>query len=510
MAINIPIITDFDGKGIARARKEFQQLEGAGAKASFAIKKALVPATAALGAFGGFMVHAAKGAEEARIASAGLASVLDSMGFETATDRVDAYAESLERTLAVDADVIKRTQTKLATFANLTKSVDVAGGAFDRATKAALDLAAAGFGEAENNAVQLGKALQDPIKGITALARSGVTFTKEQKNMIKAMVETDEASAAVAVGLFDTTKAYNDFIKAQLKAGATSEEIEKILSDNLTPAQYQLMKQLAATSDMAGAQNMVLEAIEEQVGGTAAATASSFDKMKYSLAGVSDTFGEMLLPVIDALAPKLAAFSKWAQENPSLMKIATAAFVAMTGAIIALNIAMALNPVSLVVAGIIAVGAALVAAYQRFEGFRNIVNAVFEGLKWYVGMAKDQFLSLVGIFKTVFNALGSAWNNTIGKLSIKIPNIPGLPGRGTEFSFPKIPALAEGGVVTQPTLALIGEAGPEAVVPLDRMNGMGGGTTVNINVQGADPQAVVDALRRYMYQNGNIPIRVAG
>jgi hypothetical protein len=67
-----------------------------------------------------------------------------------------------------------------------------------------------------------------------------------------------------------------------------------------------------------------------------------------------------------------------------------------------------------------------------------------------------------------------------------------------------IPALADGGIVTGPTMALIGEAGPEAVVPLDRMGGMG---NVTINVNGGDPEAVVQALRRYMNRYGNIPIR---
>jgi hypothetical protein len=70
--------------------------------------------------------------------------------------------------------------------------------------------------------------------------------------------------------------------------------------------------------------------------------------------------------------------------------------------------------------------------------------------------------------------------------------------------------MAEGGVVNTPggMLALIGEAGPEAVIPLDRLGQMGGGgTTVNINVTSADPNAVVQALRTYMRQNGSIPIR---
>jgi hypothetical protein len=89
--------------------------------------------------------------------------------------------------------------------------------------------------------------------------------------------------------------------------------------------------------------------------------------------------------------------------------------------------------------------------------------------------------------------------------------VPGLGGKG--FSFPKIPALAQGGIVTSPTLALIGEGrGPEAVIPLDRMGefGMGGGNNVTINVQGGDPNAVVDALRTYMFRNGSVPIRVSG
>jgi phage-related minor tail protein len=377
------------------------------------------------------------------------------MGYGKATDRVSAYAESLEKTIAVDADVIKATQTKLATFGALTKSVGKAGGAFDRATKAALDMAAAGFGTAEGNAVQLGKALQDPIKGLAALAKSGVTFTDQEKEKIKTLVESG--------------------------------------------------KQLQA-------QEMILKAIEGQVGGTAEASASSFDKMKFAVAGVSDTFGDMLLPVIDALAPKLAAFSAWAQANPGLMKIVVGTFVALTAAVVALNIAMSLNPVSLIVIGLGLLVAGLAAAYIRFEAFRKIVDLVFGAIKFGVTEVAIPYIKmLVNVWKGVFNAIASIWNNTLGKISFTVPNwIPKIGGAG--FSFPQIPMLAEGGIVSSPTLAIIGEAGPEAVVPLDRMGSMTGGspTNVTINVNGGDPNAVVDALRSYMFRNGSIPIKVSG
>jgi hypothetical protein len=120
---------------------------------------------------------------------------------------------------------------------------------------------------------------------------------------------------------------------------------------------------------------------------------------------------------------------------------------------------------------------------------------------------------MLGAFKTVFNGIASIWNSTVGKISFKVPSwVPGVGGKG--FDMPKIPMLADGGLIMNgATLALVGEAGPEAVIPLDRMseftgNG-GGGGEVNIYVQGADPNAVVDALRTYMFRNGTVPIKVA-
>jgi hypothetical protein len=453
MSIKIPIVSSFDNAGIASAKQQFGQLQSSSDKAQFAIRKAAVPAGLALGALGGFMINAAKGAEEARIATAALDNVLDSMGFGEATDRVSAYAESLEKTIAVDADVIKRTQTKLATFSELTKTVDKAGGSFDRATKAALDMAAAGFGTAEGNAVQLGKALQNPVKGIAALAKSGIDFTDVEKEKIKVLVESG--------------------------------------------------KELQA-------QDMILKAIEKQVGGTAEESASSFEKMKFAIAGVSDTFGDMMLPVIDALAPKLAAFSAWASENPELLKVVVGGLAAVAAAIVLINVALALNPFALIAGAVVGLGALLVVAYKQFAPFRAVVDAVFGAIKFGVTKIAIPYINLLlNVWKTVFNAIGSIWNNTLGKISFSLPDwVPGLGGKG--FSFPKIPALAEGGIVTGPTLALIGEAGPEAVVPLDRYNGgMGGGMNITVNaglVSTPDQigQEIIQAIQKAQRRSGPV------
>jgi hypothetical protein len=89
------------------------------------------------------------------------------------------------------------------------------------------------------------------------------------------------------------------------------------------------------------------------------------------------------------------------------------------------------------------------------------------------------------------------------------------PGPGPKLTInppdiPRIPMLAEGGIVTGPTLAMIGEAGPEAVIPLSGRNMPNMGNTFNVYVNGGDPNAIVDALRRYNRANGPIPVTTYG
>jgi hypothetical protein len=460
MTISIPIISEFNGKGIDKAKKEFAQLETVGQKAQFAIKKAAIPAALAVGALAAAGKSALAAGEEVNSANNRILQINTAMGLfgsetQKVTDRITKLAEAQGTELGISNLTIKATQAKLLTFKNLAKSAKTVGGAFDRANRAALDMAAAGFGSAEGNAVQLGKALENPIKGIAALAKSGVTFTDQEKEKIKVLVESNK---------------------------------------------------------MLEAQEMVLAAIETQVGGTAKATADDTARMKEGFAQFQQSLGLGLLPILEAVTPVLLGMANWAKENPGTFKVLAAAIGAIAISILAINAAMALNPISAIAIGVVALIAGVVLAYKRFETFRNIVDAVFSGIKIGFDLVVTYLKTVAGIYKAIFNGIATGWNNTIGKLSFSIPDIRGLPGRGTKIEVPKIPMLAQGGIVSQATLAIIGESGPEAVVPLNRMGefGMGGGSNVTINVQGGDPQAVVDALRRYMYQNGTIPIRVSG
>jgi gas vesicle protein len=196
------------------------------------------------------------------------------------------------------------------------------------------------------------------------------------------------------------------------------------------------------------------------------------------------------------------------------MKIYKAGVILVTAAQTAFNFVMAANPIVLVVLAIMALVAALVLAYNKSEAFRNVVNGLFDAIKTgvtaSVDFIKGYLNTVLGFYKEIFNGIATLWNSTIGKLSFEVPSwVPGLGGKG--FSVPKIPMLADGGIVTGPTLAMIGERGPEAVIPLNR-GGIGGNITVNVYSTLADaslPDKLVNALRAYNRRSGVIDIRVA-
>ena len=380
MAVVVPIISEWNPKGVDRAMADIKKAEGKMGKMKAGLGKAFLPATAALGALGAAAYGAAKAGEELASSQAALNQVFNQMGNADAVERVGALADELERTLGVDEKLIMQVQTTLGTFKELGKTAGEVGGAFDRTTMAALDLAAAGFGTAESNAVQLGKALNDPIKGISALGEAGVTFTDQEKEKIKVLVESG--------------------------------------------------KQLEA-------QNLVLEALENQVGGTAAATADSSAKMSLGFAELKENLGVALLPAFDAMNEKLVAFSAFASKNTKLILIlggvigglaaaivaaniamkawAAAAIivkavtVAWTGAQWLLNAALVANPIGLIVVAIAAFIAIIVAAYLKVDWFRDLVDTAWAAIQVAIETVVTWLQEVAWpIIQTVFKAIATA------------------------------------------------------------------------------------------------------
>ena len=200
----------------------------------------------------------------------------------------------------------------------------------------------------------------------------------------------------------------------------------------------------------------------------------------------------------------------WAAKNPQTFTIIAGAIGAIALSIMAVNTAMALNPIGLIIIGIGALIAALAIAYTKFEGFRDIVRIVINQIASNFEFMANAFITMINVVIKGINLIkpgkdiGSLGQISLGRMG------GGGGGGGNGGANPAgldYKARATGGVVTSPTFALIGEAGPEAVIPLDKMGSMGGGVTINVN--GGDPNAVVAALRTYMRQNGSVPIKTS-
>jgi hypothetical protein len=148
------------------------------------------------------------------------------------------------------------------------------------------------------------------------------------------------------------------------------------------------------------------------------------------------------------------------------------------------------------------------------EFFMDLWNGLMDFLggigKQIVGIGKrlwepigKGFGAAIDFIKGIWNAFARWWNGIqISVPSIDIPFV-GKVG-GFSIGLPDLPYLAHGGIVSDPTLAVIGERGPEAVIPLDRMP-LGGDTIINLTVQGdlqADERTLPGTLLRTLYVAG--------
>lgn len=228
------------------------------------ISAGLGQARDAFGAVGiasaGFLKGCIDGAGKAQKINADLAQTIKSTGGAAGltADQVIQMANGLSKVTTFGAGTIKQGQNMLLTFTNIGKET------FPMATQAMLDMAQKMGTEPVAASIQLGKALNDPSKGLTALTRVGVTFTEQQKKQIEAMQ----------------------------KAG-----------------------------NMAGAQKVILNELNREFGGQAQAAANTYDgKMKQlgnTIAGIKTAIGTSLLPYVQKAAE---AFLQIAQKIQSIPK----------------------------------------------------------------------------------------------------------------------------------------------------------------------------------------------
>jgi hypothetical protein len=179
------------------------------------------------GAFGGFIglqvfssfIDQAR--ESAKIGRV-TAQVIQSTGgaAHVTAAQVGDLATQISNKTGADDEAVQSGENMLLTFTNVRNEVGKGNDIFNQASAAAVDLAAAmNHGEVtqegmKTSSIQLGKALNDPIKGVTALQKVGVTFTAQQKEQIKAMVQSGNTMGAQKIILGELNKEFGGTAKA--------------------------------------------------------------------------------------------------------------------------------------------------------------------------------------------------------------------------------------------------------------------------------------------------------
>ena len=302
-------------------------------------------------------------------------------------DMID-QANKLENTTLFGDDQILGAQSLLVTFTNIK------GAVFDQAIPAITDLAQRMGGDLKGASIQVGKALNDPIRGLTALSRVGVSFTQQQKGQIESMVQHN---------------------------------------------------------NLAGAQAIILKELNTEVGGSAKAArdaAGGQFGLTVAVDNLKEGFGELLTEGLNPFYSGMTSLVEWAQKgvnwigaNKDIVKAlgielgiaagsyivistslgiysayqtaATAATGGLTMAQWAWNAAMTANPIGLVITGVGVLIGGLTIAYKRSENFRaglnglivvgSLLGAVFTGVgKTILGaLTFDKDLFLAGIKESV-------------------------------------------------------------------------------------------------------------
>lgn len=432
------------------------------------IKNVALAAAGVGAAITGAMGLSVKAAAEAQEKMAGVDATLNSMvgtskqvlvGYKTVQETITKGADmEISKTGAL---VRAKTELHTKTIA-VYDSIKMTAEAIADSRKKILDAAAAttklGFDD-EDAAQSISKLYQHTGDLSKAIQANGVAMDLARAKHI----DLSSASKLVSLAMEGGGKALTEY-NITLKKGETGAQA-------LAELQQKLSGQAEAYA-------------KTQAGAT--------EIINQNLGNLQEKIGEQLLPIIaeltQRLVPIIEKILNWADANPKLTQAIVVVTAAIGGLLVVLPaligfIAAIASPIGLTVLAIAALSAAVIAVgvviYTNWDKIKEKTKETFEMVANFIHdcfeKAKNWVFGYINQMIDKINELIAAANKVTGvasSIGISVPKIS------------SIPKLAEGGIVTSPTIAMIGEAGPEAVVPLNRSGGFAGGAQVTVIVNG--------------------------
>lgn len=351
---------------------------------------------------GAFIIHEVADFFKSTVEEAGksqetlmqLSAVLKSTGGQAGVTAESAtgLAESLSGVTKFSKDTVLGAENMLLTFTNIGKDV------FPQATTAVLNMSTALGQDLKSSSIQLGKALQDPVAGATALQRVGVKLTEAQKEQIKAFVASGNTMAAQKVILKELD---TEFGNSAVMAGQTFPGKLAILSNKFDELKISIgNKLIPVLADMVDWFSAKLPTAQEFV-------SNAFDKIKGAIGFVTDN-ANVLIPVLGGIATAFLA-QGIINTVADFMEAYRLATETATAAQWLLNLAMDANPIGIIALAIAGLVTALVLLYNNNETVRKGLTTAWTSIKETASI--------------VFDALGKYVNYLVGVFDFAWPYI---------------------------------------------------------------------------------------
>lgn len=434
-------------------------------------KMAVVAGAALLAGFGVALISGAKDAALAEAKVAQLDAVLKSTGGAAGMtrDSLLSMAEGLEKTTKFSAEAALEAESLLLTFTNIGKDT------FPAATQAAADMATAMGTDMAGQSIALGKALNDPVKGITALTRVGVSFTDQQKEQIKSMQESGDMAGAQAIILGELNK---EFGGSALAAGATFAGQLEIVKNGFGAITESLALQFMPYLSEA------LTWIQDNL----PAIQETFSKVFGVISDVLKTAFEWFKIYI---LPALVELFDWVQANmPQIQSVFGIVFGAISGIVSSLWHIFKDNllPILHALWDFIS---------PTFPLIKVVIKLAFDAVIGIVKLVIDIFDKVTGAIKTAVDWL-TKWNGTQAKdKNATVNTVYSTKSQNARLGY------ATGTSYATPGTHWVGENGPEL------LNFKGGESVLNAK-DSAKVESMVNGLSSVMgsQQGGNYTIQL--
>jgi hypothetical protein len=393
-------------------------------------------------------------------------TVIASMGnvAGVTSQHIQDLAGELENLTASEAESVQEGANLLLTFGNIRNEAGQGNDIFDQTTRLMVDMARAMGTDVQAGAIQLGKALNDPIKGITALSRVGVSFTDEQKDLIRTLTESGDVMGAQKVILKALEEQFGGSGEAFAQTTQGQIELAKhaigTLGETMTAAflpvvgrlaggAARVLNELATGFDEGTGAGGRMRDVLNRVGDVATSVfgylkaevwpvlVDGFNQAKEAVTSFVSAFqagdGDITSSGLDGwmerlgyatrltfdfikdeVIPRLQEFAGFVSRNRDVVGV----FVGILGGLAVavgivsaatsvLNVVLAANPIGLIVLAVAALAAGLYAAYTRSDEFRAVVDRAWAAIRDAVRVAWE------GYIQPALQALWSFIQNTL-------------------------------------------------------------------------------------------------